>query len=58
MLGAKKRQIVTRITASPMNCEENRNCKSVLHLIRPRFTRLVSACLLIATSGRAILFHQ
>jgi hypothetical protein len=23
MLGGKKRQTVTRITASPMNCEEN-----------------------------------
>lgn len=54
----KKPRAVMPITASAANCEENRNCKSVLHRIRPISRGLVSAGLLIATSGRAILFHQ
>ena len=39
----EKRQIVTRITASTVSCEENLKCKSVLHTIRPNFTMARSA---------------
>jgi len=38
MLRLKKRQTVTRITATPMNCEENLKCESVLHSIRHYLT--------------------
>jgi HSP20 family molecular chaperone IbpA len=58
MLGAEKRRTVTRITASSMNCEENLKRKIVLPKSDPVSLRLVSACLLIATSGRAILFPR
>jgi hypothetical protein len=57
MLGAKKRRTVTRITARLVNYEENLKWQSVFHPIRPISQWLVSACLLIATSGRTILFQ-
>jgi hypothetical protein len=37
-LGVENRRIVTRITASPTNYEENVKCKIVLQQIRPHFT--------------------
>jgi hypothetical protein len=49
-------QLVTLITSRPLNYEDNENVR-VFSKKRSISQRLVSACLLTTTSGRAILFH-